>query len=186
MRKSILFTIVLAALCLFTAAESTRAAVLYGESAVGYDSSSRYVYGYGMTWTDYELALYYDPEVFTVLLQYETTLDSGSNIGYSDPYWGYQIAAEYDTFSWAYRPTTTYSTASHHKVRPYYNNGYGYWFDPFNFFGFAPGTYGGYWGLGGYPYNPYNYIGVPVVHPFNTGVAITTPPDSYPTPTPTP
>jgi hypothetical protein len=186
MRKPILFTLILAALCLFATAGSARAAVLYGESAVGYDSSGRYVYGYGMTWTDYDLAWYYDPEVYTVLLQYETALDSGSNVGYSDPYWGYQVAAEYDTFSWAYQPSTVYSTASHHKVRPYYNNGYGYWFDPFNFFGFAEGTYGGYWGLGGYPYNPYNYIPAPVVHPFNTYVEIVTPPDTFQTPTPTP
>jgi hypothetical protein len=186
MRKPILFTVILAALCLFTAAESTRAAVLYGESAVGYNSAGRYVYGYGQTWSDYELALYYDPEVFTVLLQYETTLDSGSNVGYSDPYSGYQIAAYYETFSWAYQPSTNYATASHHKVRPYYNNGYGYWFDPFDFFGFAPGTYGGYWGLWGNPYNPYNYIPAPVVRPFNTFIDINTPPDSNPTPTPTP
>src|SRR5919205_782005 len=198
MRKPILFTIILAALCLFTAAQSTRAAVLYGESAVGYDSSSRYVAGYGETWTDYDLAWYYDPEVFTVLLQYETTLDSGSDIGFSDPYYGYQDPAYYETFSWAYQQSTTYTTASHHKVRPYYNNGYGYWFDPFNFWGFAQGTYGGYWGLGGYPYNPYNYIPAPVVHPFNTVVSIMTPPDcgpggtgftsggaACPTPTPT-
>jgi hypothetical protein len=199
MRKTVLLILVLSAFSFFVAAQSAQAAVLYGRSAVGYNPSARYIYGYGQTWTDYELALYYDPEVYTVLLQYETGLDSGSNVGYSDPYWGYQIAAEYDTFSTAYQQTTTYSTASHHKLRPYYTSYYGYWFDPFNFFGFSPGTYGDYGGLWGYSYNPYNYIPIPVVHPFNTWVSITTPPDcgpggsgftaggaACPNPTPTP
>lgn len=200
MRKTVFLTLTLAALCLFGAAQSLQAAVLYGRSAVGYNPSARYVFGYGQTWSDYEVALYYDPEVYTVLLQYETTLDSGSNIGYSDPYNGYQIAAEYQTFSTAYQQQTVYTTASHHKVRPYYTAYYGYyWIDPYNFFGFTAGDYGDYWGLGGYSYNPYNYIPVPVVRPFNTWVSITTPPDCgpggtgftaggapCPTPTPTP
>lgn len=180
MKTYIIHAFILAVLFLVPFSSQAQAGVVYGQSSVGYNSTSRQVFGYSATWTDYELSFYYDPAVgggLYWMYDNEVPLDSGYSVGFSDPYWGYQIPGEVFLFSSRYQPITTYSTFSNHFLKPYFVDDFGYFYDPFQYF-FAPGGgFGGYYGLFGYGFNPYNYISFQEIYVFTTGVSITTPSD---------
>lgn len=183
MKKSIFCSIVFAALCLLCAARPTQAQTIYGYSEVGYDSSARYVWGYSSTWTDYYAAWDYDPEVHAILFwQYdnEIPLAEGHDVGYSDPYYGYQIAAEVYNESSAYRSSTTYEEYSTHLVRPYYSYSYCFdcWYDPYGFSMWGNSFYGGYYPWPNYFYDPYFYVSGRSQVVGRLRVFITTPPSN--------
>lgn len=180
MKKSLLYAILLAGVLLAMMPARAQAGTVWGESLVGYDSQARDIFGYSATWLDYDAAWYYDPAVSGGLywqFDNEVPLDWGSAIGYSDPYWGYLLDAQVWLFSPLYRPVTTYATYSNHFVVPYYNDGYGYYFDPFGFSFFGGGDFGGYYGLPGYGFYADYYIPWEYEYVFSTGVSITTPSD---------
>jgi len=209
MKKSLLHIILFAGLCLLFAPLAAQAQTAYGYAEVGYNSSARYVYGYSATWTDYEAAWYYDPEVHAMLLrlpEVEIPLDEGHDIGYSDPGNGYQIAAEVYNESGAYSPRTTYEEYSSHIIRPYYSYSYCFdcWYDPFGFSMWGNsflGTGSYNYGWPSYFYDPGYYFSGRYRVFGRLSVSITTPADQCPsgqyfdapsntcteaTPTPTP
>ena len=180
MKKSLLYTILLAGVLFVMMPMQAQAGTVWGESLVGYDSQAREIFGYSATWLDYDAAWYYDPAVEGELywqFDNEVPLDSGSDTGYSDPYWGYLLDAQVWLFSSQYRPVTTYATYSNHFVVPYYYDSYYGYYDPFGFSFFGGGDFGGYYGLPGYGYYPGYYIPSDYEYLFSTGVSIQTPSD---------
>jgi Tfp pilus assembly major pilin PilA len=180
MKKSLLYAILLAGVLFVMMPTQAKAGTVWGGSLVGYDSQAREIFGYSATWLDYDAAWYYDPAVQGELywqFDNEVPLDSGSDTGYSDPYWGYLLDAQVWLFSSQYRPVTTYATYSNHFVVPYYYDSYYGYYDPFGFSFFGGGDFGGYYGLPDYGYYPNYYIPSDYEYLFSTGVSIQTPSD---------
>jgi hypothetical protein len=180
MKKYLLYAMLLAGVLLAMMPLQAKAGTVWGESVVGYDSQAREIFGYSATWLDYDAAYYYDPAVEGELywqFDNEVPLDSGSDTGYSDPYWGYLLDAEVWLFSAQYRPVTTYATYSNHFVVPYYYDSYYGYYDPFGFSFSGGGDFGGYYGLPGYGYYPGYYVSGGYEYVFSTGVSIQTPSD---------
>src|ERR1051325_11250021 len=117
MKKYLACILLLLGVLLTAGSRPAQAGTVYGESAVGYDSNAREIFGYSATWTDYDTSFYYDPAVEGELywqFDNEVPLDSGFDTGFSNPDFGYQIPAEVWLFSSQYRPIMTYSTYSNH------------------------------------------------------------------------
>lgn len=183
MRTSTICTFVFAVMCLFALPQQARAQYAYGVSAIGYDDTTKEVFGYSATELDYSAGYYYDPYVEGFMYdQYNYyPIDSGYNRGFA-----YYWPAEVGTYHWPAQPNTEYDVFSEHYViaawstsvrvcDDYYFSGCwaDYWYDAWGYGFLGGGDYGApwwWWGnwYGGYVPERTFYLGT-------TGVYIITP-----------
>ena len=189
-RRTPLFCLALAVMCLFLTAPKTNGQRVYGISYIQGDPNTRQIDGYSATWLDYNAAYYYDPAVLGELyddvgLANEHPLDSGYTEGFGI------YPAEIFTNTSLYRPNTRYHLYSTHFIRAYYFysscSGFfgGCSFDPFGFSRFFSGTGGGNGNWLGSGFQNL-YVQSRRYTLGTTHVTIVTPPDALPTPTATP
>lgn len=132
--RSILVQLSLFFALLTFAATPASAQYVYGVTALQLDPDFGQVYGYSATLLDYYACYYYDAAVVGTLYDGSTAIDSGSYHGvctaevYTD---GYLLDDH------------LYSQVSNHYIIAYYYYYYYGWYDPYGFFSFGPGDYGG-------------------------------------------
>jgi hypothetical protein len=183
MKTSTICAFVFAVMCLFALPQQAKAQYAYGISAIGYDDTTKEVFGYSATELDYYAGYYYDPYVEGFMYdQYNYyPIDSGYDRGYA-----YYWPAEVGTYRWPAQPNTEYDVFSDHYViaawstsvqvcDDYYYSGCwaDYWYDAWGYGFLGGGNYGApwwWWGnwYGGYVPEMTYYLGT-------TGVYIITP-----------
>jgi hypothetical protein len=193
MSRSILCAIVFAAVCLCVLPQQARAQYAYGVSAIGYDDTTKEVFGYSGTELDYYAGYYYDPYVEGFMYdQYNYyPIDSGYSRGFA-----YYWPAEVNTYRWGTLPNTEYDVISDHYViaawstsvqvcDDYYFSGCwaDYWYDAWGYGFLGGGDFGAPWWWWGSWYG--GYVPARTYYLGSTGVYIITP-SPQPTPTPTP
>lgn len=183
MRTSTICAFVFAALCLCILPQQARAQYAYGTSAIGYDDTTKEVFGYSSTELDYYAAYYYDPYVEGFMYdQYNSSaIDSGYNRGFA-----YYWPAEVGTYHWPAQPNTEYDVISDHYVIAawstsvqicdyYYFSGCwaDYWYDAWGYGFLGGGYYGAPWGWGGNWYG--GFVPERTFYLGSTGVYLVTP-----------
>lgn len=189
--KTIIATIFLAGLLALVSPSTTYSQSVYGLSEVGYDSNTREIFGASVTWLDYQVAWYYDPEVLSELywqFHNEIPLDSGYGIGLSQPQYGLLLPAVVDLYSTSYLPVTLYTTYGTHFIRSYYvyescSGGFGFlapcYPDPFGFSNYFNGFFGPSFGWPGFTFNPFFFVAGRRFRLGTTEASIVTPPGPF-------
>lgn len=192
MKKSIIVAIFTLSFLFLSVPQKAHSQSVFGLSGVGYNSTTREIFGTSATWLDFQLAWYYDPEVLGELywqFNNEVPLDSGYGIGLSLPQYGVLIPAVVNLYSTSYLPVTLYTTYSTHFVRSYYvydscSGPFGFfapcYSDPFGFSNFFGGLFGGpSFGWPGFPFNPFFFVSGRRFTLGTTQVSILTPPGPF-------
>ncbi len=132
--RAILFQLsLLFALFAFAPAPAS-AQYVYGVTALQLDPDFGRVYGYSATALDYYACYYYDAAVVGTLYEGSSAIDSDSYHGV--------CTAEVYTDGYL-QDDRLYSEISNHYIIAYYYYYYYGFYDPYGFFSFGPGDYGG-------------------------------------------